>query len=226
MAAELDHGFHRAFPCNLLVEKDEQVWLRYAVLPKWALGGEDFEDSVALREVVGWLCVGSRRIGMVKLHEWHFPLFPTDREFFNDADAHSLEASEFARATLSAWPIERLTEHGSLLQVSRVWMAAEHARTSLWAAAINGLIRSRYRRGYAAMLLNTWPQDYKADDIDVDGWRGRHRWDRRRTALAHLAERRLGVRPLPRGCPGDDAWWRWRPLTAGIPKPRRRLSWI
>lgn len=53
---------------------------------------------------------------------------------------------------------------------TRVWMAPEHARGSLWATAINGLIHHRYRCGYTALLLNTWPADYKADRIDVHGW--------------------------------------------------------
>ncbi len=224
VSRELDFAFHRAFPHSIDLGGKGPLWLRYGVTER---GTFDTDGDLSYREVVAWLCIGPRRVGMVRVREWHVLPWVDDRTFFWAADWHSNETYDLARATLSAWPIQRLIAHGSLLEVCRVWMAPGHAHDSLWATAINSLIRRRYARGYSAMFLNVWPADHKADSIDVDGWQGRKRWNRRRTALARLAQRTLGVQPLPRGCPSDDAWWQWRRLAPGVPAPRkRRLTWL
>lgn len=176
---------------------------------------------------MGWICDGERRIGMIRLCEWNLSAGITDKFLFEVADAFSQAAQDFAFAVLSFWPIASLTRHGNLLEVCYVWMQPEYAKGSVWAEALEKLISRRYLNRYSVMLLNCWPMSYKAVSINVEGWRGRERWNKRRTALARLAHQKLGVRPLPPIGDDQDRWWLWCPLKAGVPRPRKRkLTWL
>ena len=109
------------------------------------------------------------------------------------------------------------------MEISEFWMRPEYAKAGIWAEAINKLIKRRYMNRYCLMLLNCHPLYHKKAPIDTQGWRGRERWKRRRTALARLAQRKLALKPLPAAVGDDkDVWWMWRPLKAGVSEPRER----
>lgn len=220
VARELEFGLSRAFPRDLAIAgAGGPLWLRYHVGLEQS--GADFH-GVTIHTLVGWITDRGQRVGMVKLDEWGLPPNVTDACFFDAADACSRSTQEFANALLHAWPIRKLAEHGTVVELTRVWMHPDHAMRSIWAAAVRALIRRRYAGGFSALLLNTWPADYKAAEAEQVDWRGFSSRDRYRTALGRLAQRTLDVRPLPDGCPEDDRWWFWRPLRDGVPKPRRR----
>jgi len=226
--SELEAAFYRSFPHRLpLTEINRKMWFRYGTTEQDEFLWDD-KGLARYRMVVGWICDGKRRVGMIQLREWHLSTQITDRYFFEAADCHSQDTSDFGTAVLWVWPIRSLALIGNLLEVCLVWIQPEYAKTSIWAAALNKLIKRRYLGRYSVMLLNACPWSYKADTIDVDGWRGRERWNKRRSAIARLARRVLDMRSMPPvGDSGDeDEWWLWRPLKSGVPSPRKReINW-
>ena len=173
---------------------------------------------------MGWVELQDQRIGMVQIDEWYVDPTVEEATFWDAADSWLQGTADFGSAVLSAWPIAKLTSHGPLVELSRVWMYPEFARNRLWAAAVEALIRRRYARRFSILLLNTWPADHKAVEAERLDWQGLSLRDFRRSSLGRLAQSALHVQPLPAGCPEDDKWWYWRALSDGVPKPRQRKS--
>ena len=228
IVVDLHDAFYRAFPRSLKIPSSRShLYLQYHIGPLDFLVDNDDTQWVPSKVLTGWLELEGARIGMIRLNEWRPNFMTRDKEFFFATDAWSQGTADFGQAVLSAWPIAKLTPHGPLVELARVWMQPAYAKHRLWADAVEALIRHRYQNRFSVFLLNTWPADYKAQEAMQLDWRGEDRWDYRRSSLGRLAQAALNVRPLPRGCPLDDRWWFWRPLSKGVPLPRRRrLTWL
>ena len=126
---ELEYGFQRAFPRSLRVDHDEgPLWLRYHV----SVRNNDYADyGIITKELVGWVELQDQRIGMVQIDEWYVDPTVEEATFWDAADSWLQGTADFGSAVLSAWPIAKLTSHGPLVELSRVWMYPEFARNCL-----------------------------------------------------------------------------------------------
>lgn len=146
VSTEIENALRRAFPRCLRVDDGRSskrpVWFDYGFQTISLLD----DDVVSYREIVGWIRVNDRRVGMIKFNDWTAQPWVTDQSFFDALDAWSVEAGHFAWALASAWPVRGVMAQGGVLELARLWMAPDFAHNSLWALAVAKFIRRYAKR--------------------------------------------------------------------------------
>jgi len=168
---------------------------------------EFVDQGVRWREVVACIELAGEFVGMIQLREWELGPFVTERVFLDATDAWSQGTADFGLAVASSWSVKSLARLGGLIELEHVWIKRGTRPHRLWAAAVKALLRSRYRKSYALLILNTWPDGEKAEKAARVDWRGLTAWDQRRTSLGRLARAALGTKPLPKDAEAPDQWW-------------------
>lgn len=215
--------FDLAFPQRLMLKGAGEYRLYYRVNPYHRVPG--CETWGRHREVFCWLCAGRERVGALIFEEWSVNPLINDQQFFDMTDSITSATHAFGIALLSSWPIRSVTAHGAVLDFSRLWVRPDHARSSMWAAAVRQLVQLRYHRRYALMLLKPFPLEYERELPEGSPlYLG---FTQRQAAMSRLYASVLGAQEMPLGTRAARDGWMWCPLKAGVPGPRkRRLTWL
>ena len=217
MQKELEQGFHRAYPSNLRVNDraGRPLYFHYSAGRRFWVGSHKL---VAGRTLFGcfWNQNGER-VGTIQLHEWHPGLLVPNDDFFWAMDERDDETCAVAKVLIEAWDIQELIEAGPILEFSSLWMHPDHSKGSVWAPALEALIRRRYRNRFSVMVLKAFPIEYSGA---VPGGSPLEKgFVSRSRAMQRLHARVIGAASLP-GELGDCGWM-WRPLSDGAPQPER-----
>lgn len=215
---ELSDAFYLAYPHSVLIGPEvfppEDVF-HYRLTKKWWLAEN---ETVSLRELIGWICRGPERVGAIHLREWYPMPWTEDADFYDQLDSHSGSAEALAGAINAVWDMEELSEAGPILEFYRLWMHPAHAKRSLWRDVMHELIRRRYAGKFSVLIQHAFPLEYEGEEGTATF--GNPPFRRRFRAMQRLYARTMGVVPFPG--PGADEGWMWRALRKDVPEPKLR----
>ena len=204
------------YPYTLKIEGTVAT-VKYRVSRPYSVG--DYTDAVIKTEVFGWIYIGRRRIGALALNEYDPNGCATNDEFWNVMDADSADEEALAVVLGNAWchVVDDVTHAGPILEFRIAWIAPEHARGDLFAAASLGII-DKVCDHYSILVM-------RANSLEYHEYRGpplTKAARSRQQAMIRYYGRIFGVRPF-HGHDGKEGWL-WRPnprLIDLIEEPRR-----